>query len=201
MSYMIKHFKGKYRLKTEIDESIGEFARDEKGVFIDNDIYIDCGRTGRIYHYGGKMMSAWVGDLKGVSKTGTYNSIVEEYNDIIEKSGRIVGDGEGSFYFNVMHIETIAKAMKARTSGSKISPFSNKNLPKEKYNIPKEDIDRMKLATKRFVDNNQLYLITKAYKQFIIDKKINVDKYNLKPKEIVHKLGYYDEMIAYLESL
>ena len=95
--------------------------------------------------------------------------------------------------------------MGARTSGANTSPFSSKNLPKADYTIPKRDIDRMKKVTSPIVKANKLHLITKAYKSFAIDKGIDVGelckKNKLKPKELYHKLGYFDELVEYISKI
>lgn len=246
MAYYLSKYKGIYRLRTEYDQETNDFYRDKNGSLIDTEVYIDC-RRGRIYHYGGSTLIAYVEPCDDSYRTGEYrdvycgslmtrtenhkeyinkectiekpikkveilktygtafSSIIKKHKDKIENGSIITTDIGGCFKFNAKHIDIFTKEMKAYTNGSKTSPFSTKNLPKAKYNIPEKDLERMKVVTKPLVDDNKIYLITKAYKDFAIDNGLDLKSLSkehlLKPKELYHKLGYFDELIEYIKNI
>lgn len=64
MAFMMDKFKGKYRLKTEVDQLSNDFPRDLKGAYSDYDIYIDCLNGIRIFYYGSRgMLDAYIPSL------------------------------------------------------------------------------------------------------------------------------------------
>jgi len=203
MGYMTDKFKGIYELRVPLDEEFLCFNKDEKGKYLEDDIYISCG-LGKITHYGYNTMTAFIVDEseERVNRTQVFNRIVKEYKDII--TDVLEGDGEGCFNFNVNDIEIIAKAMKARTKGKNSSPFAKKYLPSEEYEIPKKDDKLMKSVTARFIKNNKMYLITQAYREFAEEKGIDITqlshKMRLKHKEVFHKLGYWEELVSFINN-
>ena len=48
-NYLLTHYKGKYRLKTPLDEGTKQFPREPNGVLADNDVYIDCYKNIQIF--------------------------------------------------------------------------------------------------------------------------------------------------------
>lgn len=135
----------------------------------------------------------------------SFNIIKQAHKDEVIKGSVTESDVGGSFRFSAKHIEGIAKDMGAYTGGSKMSPFSKRNLKNIKYDMPKEDIAKMKLITKPLLENKKIYLITKAYDEFAKSKDLDMkkleEKYMMKPKEIFHKLGYFDELIVFLSKI
>ena len=116
-------------------------------------------------------------------------------------------DSEVIFEFNVKDIEYYAKLLKASTSGAKISPFSKKNLPKEKYIIPKSDINDYNDAIRNFPRRN---MGTRTMVDGLFIKRCNTDfmaknhiknNTSLKDKELIHKKGKWDKYIKYLKGV
>lgn len=120
-------------------------------------------------------------------------------------------DEEILFKFKDRNIELIAKYMQPQISGSSISPFSNRNIPKEKYEIPLEDLQKYKEIisvipkedilsishiTKDFIAN-----IPKKYKEFKgKDIKTEQKKSCLKGKEFLHSINLWDDYLKYLKT-
>ncbi len=48
-NYLIKHYKGKYRVKCEYDKETKQFPRKLNGTFEDIDCYIDCYNNIRVF--------------------------------------------------------------------------------------------------------------------------------------------------------
>lgn len=102
----------------------------------------------------------------------------------------------------------IIPLLKPRTSGASISPFSTKNLPRNKdYKIPDEDLVAYrnivsKIPRERILDithttNNYLKsLVTK--KNTWDDIKADMALKGLKGKEYIHSIGKWNEYIDYL---
>lgn len=63
MAFITDKFKGKYRLKTEIDQFINDFPRDLNGTYSDYDIYIDCLQGTRIFYYGKGYLECYIPSL------------------------------------------------------------------------------------------------------------------------------------------
>lgn len=221
MSNYLMKYKGIYELRTEIDESILDFARENDGTLVDNDIYINC-KHGRIYNYGNGILEAWVGDINGTSKANKFHKILStcgniEYNakkktytysdegeSLIIWDSIIVGQGEGSFRFHNKHIDIIAKQMGALTQGKNSSPFAKKYLPIKEYNIPKKDLSRYKKVVKPLIEENKLYLINQIYKRLAVELGIELSeetrKAQLGAKEYYHSIGKWDSLIELLKN-
>ena len=198
------HYKGIYRLRTEWDKDTKTFPREYTGLFAENDIYIDC-QKGRIYHYGNRILEFYTDSL------GRGRNIVRAIqadlgNDIIFNI--VETDSEVLFRFNSKHMTDLESYLKPRTSGSNISPFSSRNLPKNKgYKISDEDL----IPYKELVANlpqNQLILVgkyTNSFLQLLTTKKnpwenIKADMVlkGLRGKEYIHSIGKWNEYIKYL---
>ena len=116
-------------------------------------------------------------------------------------------DFEVYFEFKTDIMDYIAKLVGAKTNGSKISPFSSKNLPREPYKIPEKDIKFYKEALKDFPkvtrdmgkgpievpDGLLIKQINGQFDEVIAASGIDVSKdrraKGLKPKEYYHSLG------------
>lgn len=57
-------------------------------------------------------------------------------------------DEEIEFHFHPKDLSYIATLLKASTYGADISPFSTRNLPKQKYEIPESDLEQYKQVVK-----------------------------------------------------
>ena len=127
-------------------------------------------------------------------------------NDFI--SNLIILDGELLFRFHNKHMEKFEKYFSPSTSGASISPFSSKNLPKNKdYVIPEEDLKMYKDITSSIPKEKMVVVahITKNFIKSLATKKNPYEKINddmalkmLKSKEYLHSIGKWGPYIKYL---
>ena len=121
-------------------------------------------------------------------------------------------DSEVEFKFNAKNVELVAKYLKPQTMGADISPFSTKNLPKKKYEIPLENIKEYRKIIDSIPEGNKLLIniLTKEFMSKImakdiklyneIDIKADMKKRMLKGKEYIHSMGYWDKYLDYLRK-
>lgn len=107
-------------------------------------------------------------------------------------------------------MEQLEKYLKPKTNGANISPFSTKNLPKTKYNIPDEDLVIYKNIVEKLDKNRIIELthISNNYLQSLVCKKntwedIKADMAlkGLKGKDYIHSIGKWNDYIKYLEKV
>ena len=138
------------------------------------------------------------------------NDLFEEQlknNDVIfdiEKT-----DAEVLFKFKAKHMDEFEKYLKPRTNGANISPFSVKNRPKTKYDIPDTDLVAYKGITSK-LSQDKLFLVGKCTKDFIkslVTKKNTYENIKadmalkcIKGKDYIHSIGKWNEYIKYLEE-
>ena len=206
-NYLISHYKGKYRIKCEYDKHKNQFPRKIDGTFEDGDCYIDCYKNVKVFHYGNKILEAYFPSLmrgKNIMK-----AIQEEYgNDVIFSIKET--DSELFFRFHANDMDRLEKYLKPKTNGADISPFSSKNLPKNKdYKIPDETLIAYKeilakipsehiLALTHSTNNYLKSLATK--KNTWEDIKADMKLKGLKAKEYIHSIGEWDNYINYLKE-
>ena len=74
-------YKGTYRLRTETDKRLKSFPREYDGSLADNDVYIDCEKNARIFHYGKGVLEYYIPSIK------SGNAIIRTiYRDFINKN-------------------------------------------------------------------------------------------------------------------
>lgn len=223
-SYLMK-YKGKYRLKANIDIDTKDFPRDMNGNIDSDDVYIDCSKGAQIYHYGRSTLVAYIPSkarghniikaiaLEILNKTKDdkieYSEACDVCSDIIFDI--IETDEEVEFKFNAKDLDRIIKFMNPRTSGANISPFSTRNLPKQKYEIPNEDFEEYKSIVAS-VDKSDLLSISRFTNSFLsdilakdklyrrIDFKQDMKKKMLRGKEYIHSLGEWDRYLTYMKK-
>ena len=119
-------------------------------------------------------------------------------------------DSEILFKFHYKDSDKIIPLLKPRTNGASISPFSSKNLPRNKdYKIPDENLIAYKnivakipperILTLTHSTNNFIKsLVTKknTYENIKADMKLK----GLKNKEYIHSIGKWNNYIDYLEK-
>ena len=116
-------------------------------------------------------------------------------------------DSEILFMFFSKDADNIIPLLKPKTSGASISPFSSRNLPKSKYNIPDEDLVMYKNITakiprERILDithttNN--FLKSLATKRNPIENiKADMKLKGLKGKEYIHSIGRWEDYLSFL---
>jgi len=133
-----------------------------------------------------------------------FSRVVKEISNVILDGTIVESDIGGSFRFKAKDIDIVVTAMGKLKNGIKTSVFSTRYLPKADYTIPTEDIIKMKKATSKF-DKSNRYLIAKLYKDFATIKELDMNKLKkelkLKPKDIFHKLGLFEELIAFIDNV
>jgi len=211
--YLIKNFKGQYRLKLDCDTVTHDFPRCIDGkVDDDYDVYIDCYHGCKIFHYGHNVLEAYIPKiLRGRNYTKQLKDVIFDMVD---------NDTEVTFKFKRSDFDSVAKILKPKTSGSSIGPYSSRNLPKEKYEIPHEEIAKYKditrkvpkekistlgHITKRFLRDSipELYRReNKTRKKIEFDTKEDMKKSGLKGKEYIHHMGdvYWTEFLSFLKE-
>ena len=205
----------------EIDQNTNDFPRDETGKIEENDVYIQCSKNCKVYHYGKSVLVAYIPSLGrghnillsiAKDKLGIEDRIdYEELYRKLEKENTVFdiveNDSEIEFKFNAKNIEYIMQYLNPKTSGCNISPFSTRNLPKSDYKIPDEDL----VAYNRIVAEKyserllDIRYITNNFLKSISNKQCNEEKIKadmklkcMKPKQYIHFIGKWDE---YLKAL
>lgn len=172
--YLITNYKGRYRVLCELDESTNDFPRDSNGNIDDGvGLYIPCKYDGKIYAYGrdGKYMQlcAYIPSLKrGHNIIKQMKKLGIEHHDVDET------DAEVTFLFPSTEIDKIAELIGAKTYGANISPFSTRNLPKTKVEIPSEQMREYKKITSRLDKSDMLVIknINNSFLNEILAKKL-----------------------------
>ena len=171
------------------------FPREYNGQFADNDVYIDCQKGIKIFHYGNRILEAYVPSIgRGHN---IIKAIYEELGDDvifhIEET-----DEEVLFRFNAKYMEQLAKYLKPKTSSADRSPFSSKNLEKTKYTIPDEDLNPYKEIIEKIGQNRIIELThtTNSFLKSLTTKKNTWDDIKadmalkgLGGKNYVHSIG------------
>lgn len=208
MARYLQKYVGKYRVIAEYDRSTNDFPRTKDGL-IDpsfDDLYISCSYGNKIYHYGQNVLVAYIPSI-GRGRH-VLRKLKEEYPNVNIFDIRET-DNEVEFKFKAKDIDIIALLLKARTSGVKINPFSKKNLRKEKYVIPKEDLALYKEITdvipqgdmRIYVDMNNAFLqsiSTKKHKD--TDIKDDIQMSGLKMREYIHKINKWNEYLIFIKN-
>ena len=233
----MQHYKGVYRLKTPIDLDTKNFPREYTGQFADNDIYIDCQHNIQISSWGRGILEAYVPSLirghnilkaiVGLEKFNTiYSGINENTPQYIGENGQKTAikeqfhgdiifdieetDSEVLFKFKANYMTDLEKYLKPKTSGANISPFSTRNLAKNKtYKIPDEELEQYKQIIAKIPKKHILSLThtTNNYLKTLVSKKntwedIKADMVlkGLKGKEYIHSLDKWNDYIKYLND-
>ena len=207
----------------EIDQNTNDFPRDETGKIEENDVYIQCSKNCKVYHYGKSVLVAYIPSLGrghnillsiakdklGIEDRIDYEELyrkLEEENTVFDI---IENDSEIEFKFNAKNIEYIMQYLNPKTSGCNISPFSTRNLPKSDYKIPDEDLVvynkiMAEKYSERFLDIRH---ITNNFLKSISNKQCNEEKIKadmklkcMKPKQYIHFIGKWDEYLKVLNE-
>ena len=204
-NYLITHYKGVYRLKVQPDQ-YNQFPRKLDGSFEDIDVYIDCAYQNKIFYYGKNTLQAYIPSI------GRGHNII---NSINEKYGNVIFDIEETdveilFKFKTKDADNIIPFLRPKTSGASISPFSSKNLPKNKtYKIPEDELSTYNNLIKNIPKNERINLVhmTKNFLKSLTtnkntweDIKADMQLKGLKGKEYIHSIGKWKEYIKYLND-
>lgn len=205
-SYLIDKFKGIYRLKVPYDFKTKDYNRKLNGTLEDIDIYIDCINNVKIFYYGSSILQAYIPSL------GRGHNVIKAINEMdssmifdIEET-----DSEVLFKFKHVNSDKIIPLLKPKTSGSNISPFSLKNLPKNKdFKIPDEELSLYKEIVVK-IPQERILTITHSTNSFIkslTTKKNPIENIKadmklkgLKGKEYIYSIGEWDKYIKFLKE-
>lgn len=174
MSHYLMKYKGTYRVLPELDIDTNDFPRNSTGDIEDScGLYITCKNNVKIYDYGkdGKYMHlcAYIPSLtRGRNVRKKMNSSGIKYSNYDET------DSEVTFLFPSTEIDKVAELLGARTGGANISPFSKRNLPKAKVDIPTDKLDRYKEIISRLGKGETLVIknINSSFLNNILAKKL-----------------------------
>lgn len=205
-NYLTSHFRGRYRILCEYDKTNNQFPKKLNGTFEDVDCYIACQNNIRIFHYGGRILEAYIPSLQ--RGHNIIKAIKEQFQENIIFDVEET-DSEVLFKFNAKYMKDLESILKPRTSGASISPFSSKNLPRNKdYKIPDEDLKPYKNLIEN-LHRNQLILVgkyTTAFLKSLVTKKNTWDMVKadmaskgLRGKEYIYSIGQWSKYINYLE--
>ena len=206
-SYLTDKFKGKYRLKVPINKATNDFSRKLNGTYEDIDMFIECQHGNKVFHFGGSILQAYVPSIgRGHNITKAINESFG--NDIIYNIEET--DSEILFKFHYKDSDKIIPLLKPRTAGSNISPFSSKNLPRNKdYKIPDDEFSTYKEIVAKIPSERILTLThsTNHYLKSLATKKNTWDNIRadmklkgLKGKEYIHSIGKWNDYIKYLRK-
>lgn len=206
MNYLTKKYKGIYRLRAPIDQ-YNQFPREFNKKYTENDIYIDCQHGNKIFHFGRSILQAYIPSLQRGHNIIKYinKNFGEDIIFNIEET-----DSEVLFRFNVKYDDKIIPLLKPKTLGANISPFSTKNLPKNKsYSIPDEDQIAYKNIVEKIGKENIIAIthMTSTFIKSLVTKKNTWDNIKsdmalkgLSGKNYIHSIGKWHEYIDFLHK-
>ena len=192
MGYLTTKYKGKYRLKCEVDKVTNDFPKTLKDTYEDADVYIDCSFGNKIYGKG--ILQSYILSLQRgrniirklyaeninpenvsilKSEKGTTYKIIDhkQFNSDIKNSKFIFDiletNSEVMFKFYEKNSDKIIPLLKPKTSGADISPFSSKNLPKIEYLIPKDELREYEDIIAPLKEDGKLLALSKLTQNYI----------------------------------
>ena len=208
--YLTKHYKGTYRILPVINKATNDFCRDCNNKIDEDNVYIKCQYDMEIYHYGKSKLAAYIPSLQR-----GHNMIKNLKKDGVEIFNCDESDQEVIFQFNASDIDKVAKMMKASISGAGISPWSERNLPKNKVDIPEDDMARykeiisvidkplvIKDINKKFLDEVLAKKLRPKGKRKPFDYASDMKQMCLKrdTKGYIYTKGLWNEYLSYLDS-
>lgn len=213
--YLYTHFKGVYRTFPELTTD-GDFIRDEDGNIDEDyaDFYL-AGKSGiKIKHGVGSELWFYCPKI-GVGKNviRQYYTLVfgKEMKDAEKASKKLIEAGymvdcdildeEVCFTFNVKYLDTLAKILKLKTSGSKISPLSSKNLRTTPYTIPEKDLEAYRKA-KEGIEPLKLGRLNSEFGEAVIDNyKSELKMSRMKSINFIHSKGVWKKYCEFLKNV
>lgn len=193
----LKKYVGKYRVVSEIDMKKNDFPRDKDGKLESNDLYIKCRKGNKIYYYGGRVL---VGYIPSVARGRHTVARLKEAG--VEVFDEEVTDAEVLFKFHSKYIETVAQMLDAFTVGANVSPFSSRNLKKNEYKIPEEDLAEYKAIIAKVPKLEMLKIksITQTFLNITFSRDVSGEMrmLGMKSKEFIHYKGEWKSYLKYL---
>lgn len=216
-NYLTTHYKGKWRILSDIDEETNDFPIDCDGERDEDCVYISCRNGNKIWYWGlndsrRAVLGAYIPSLgrgRNIKKAMKKDKI--EFFNYDESAEEVI------FHFLAPDIEYVANALGAKTSGANTSPFSSKNLPKSDVSIPSEKIEEYKAITSKLGKNDMLvikninnHFLTDILEQtlrkktknkkFSVRDDMKLNKMSRQMKEYVYARGYWQEYLDYLSK-
>lgn len=206
MNYLIDKFKGIYRIKVPYNQWTNDFTRKLNSTLEDIDCFIECQYGNKVLHDNRDVLIAYIPSLmRGHNILKTINKIDTSIIFDVEET-----DSEILFKFKYSNSDKVIPLLKPKTFGANISPFSSKNLPKNKdYIIPDEDLVRYRTIASKIPQERILELshMTKNFINKLATKnnpaeniKADMRLKGLKSREYIHCIGKWDEYIKYLDK-
>jgi hypothetical protein len=180
-------YKNTYRVLPELDNELSDIPRLITGE-VDpsyDDIYLSCANNVKVYHFSRDVLTVYIPSLK---RGHNIVKAIEEKD--VPYTNYIETDEEVIFHIKAKNIDDIANILKIRTSGSSISPFSTRNLPRAKVEIPLDEIEEYKKIVSRVNKSNLLLIkdINNAFLTSVLEKKYKEDDKSFDYKTDMKKL-------------
>lgn len=216
-NYLTTHYKGKWRIISDIDEETNDFPIDCDGERDEDCVYISCRNGNKIWYWGlndsrRAVLGAYIPSLgrgRNIKKAMKKDKI--EFFNYDESAEEVI------FHFLASDIEYVANALGAKTSGASISPFSSRNLPSSNFELPQNLVEEYKSVISKVGQNGMLVIkdannsflaeiMEKELQKKLKDKKFSirndmkVNKMSRQVKEYIWKRGYWDRYIEYLKD-
>lgn len=201
----LEKYIGTYRVLAPVDQETNDFPRDEQGNIEESfdDLYIDCAK-GLIKHSYDPYYLVWYSDRLSLGRNvkkefESHHIDIHDYEET---------DSEVLIYFDAKLLDKVAKIVKPKTQGKKISPYSDRGRQeKTTYYVPDKDAQKYSEVTKDLDRSQKLVFGRKIIKDFddvIISKKGK--KFNLKKdrddsglpnREYIHYIGMWDDFVDF----
>ena len=205
----LEKYVGTYRVVAEYDPQTGNFPRNETGGIDESfdDLYIPC-KKGVIKHTYTPELLVWMCDSLGKGRN-VRKEIDAKYGVKLPYKYEETSE-EVLIYFEDQYIRKLATIVTPKTSGKDIKPYSNRNLPKALYEIPKEDADKLEELVKGMDHVEKMQFTRKCVSDFdkVIQKekgkKFDITKdrkeTKLRPKTYIHYLGLWDKFLEFVKK-
>lgn len=207
----MKNYVGTYRV-------VGQ--QDVYGNFTENkdDTYIPCAHKMQIFRFGENVLAIYIPTTQRANNIykQCYNYLTEECrNNLINegiknKKGVPFSDGaEAIIYFKEQYIKEVAEIVKAKTLGASITPFSVKNLSREKNTYVPPNLELFEDLTNNISQwiekqggNMNLYLkLYRALKdEYSIDFVKKSREQGIRVNELIDQLGLSQKVIDFLQE-
>lgn len=183
-----------------------DFTRKLNGNLEDVDCYIDCMYGNKVFHYGRDVLQAYIPSLgRGHNILKSINEIDQSIIFDIEET-----DSEILFKFKYADSDKIIPLLKPKTSGANISPFSSRNLPKNKtFKIPDEQLEAYQEIVSKIPQERILTLThrTNSFIKSLATKRNPIENIKadmklkgLRGKEYIYSIGEWDNYIKFLKE-
>lgn len=194
-------------MKCDYDLRTNDYNRKLNGTLEDMDIYVTCQYGNKVFHYGRDVLQAYIPSLqRGHNIIKAIQQIEPNIIFNIEET-----DSEILFRFKYVNSDKIIPLLKPKTNGANISPFSSKNLPKNKdFKIPEEELVTYKQIVQR-VPKERILTLTHSTNDFIkslATKKNPIENIKadmklkgLKGKEYIYSIGKWNEYLNFLYKM